>query len=139
MTEKSAERLSFSDFQFNRFPNGLCRAEVCLTLSDHPAYTGHSDGSGSATGVLRCAALASIAALQQAIQADVTIELLGVKGVSAFDSTIVIVSIGVRDDGRYQKLVGAYVADEGMERAAAVAVLNATNRYFANGMVARPR
>ncbi len=59
------------------------------------------------------------------------------KSVHAFDSVIVIVCVGVTDPRGHRRLVGTFVADRGAERAAAVAVLNATNRYLASDVFAR--
>lgn len=130
-------RLIFVNFDFNQFPNGLCRAEVELHAPDGARYVGVSEGSGSVTGVLQCSARASIDALRQVVGEGRAIELLGVKSVHAFDSTIVVVSVGVNEGSTVRQFVGSYVAADGAERAAAVAVLNATNRYLGRDAVSR--
>jgi hypothetical protein len=78
------ERLKFADFEFERFPNGLCRARVDLQRrgGDDP-YSGTFEGSGSATGALRCSAQASLLALAKAVGSSYSFELLGVKTVNA--------------------------------------------------------
>lgn len=134
----TSERLVFSGFEFNRYPNGLCRAEVNLERRSGELYHGMTEGSGSETGALRCAAKASVQALREFVNNRHEIELLGVKAVHAFDETIVIVSVGVRTDGRKKRFVGSYVAGDSAERAAAIAVLNATNRYLDSNMFSRP-
>jgi hypothetical protein len=126
------ERFKFVDFEFERFPNGLCRATVGLQKRGGDPYTGTFEGSGSATGALRCAAQASLAALAQAVGAEYSFELLGVKTVSAFDQTIVIVALSVRGERNARQLVGSYVSHSDSERAAAIAVLSATNRFLAS-------
>ncbi len=132
------ERLVFSNFIFNRFPDGRCRAQVELTRMGGGMFVGTREGKGTETVALRCAAQASVDAIQQVVESGRSFELLGVKTVHAFDSVIVIVSVGVTDqDGNHRRLVGTYVAEQGAERAAAVAVLNATNRYVANDAVMR--
>ena len=131
------ERLLFSNFEFNRAPNGWCRARVELARRSGERYVGEQEGSGSLTLSLRYAAQASVAALQQVVDGGPAFELLGIKTVSAFDSTVVIVSVGVRFDGRRVRLVGSYVTEEGPERAAAIAVLNATNRYLGSDLFLR--
>ncbi len=131
------ERLVFSDFIFHRFPDGRCRAQVELTRISGGMFVGTREGKGTETVALRCAAQASVDAIQQVVESGRSFELLGVKSVHAFDSVIVIVSVGVTDQNGHRRFVGTYVADEGAERAAAVAVLNATNRYVANDSVVR--
>ncbi len=130
-------RLVFSNFIFNRFPDGRCRAQVELTRSGGGNFVGTREGKGTETVALRCAAQASVDAIQQAVESGRSFELIGVKSVNAFDSVIVIVSVGVTDQDGRRRFVGTYVADQGPERAAAVAVLNATNRYVANDSVVR--
>ena len=132
------ERLVFSDFTFKRFPDGRCRAQVQLTRRGGDQFVGTSEGRGTDTMALRCAAQASVGAIQQAVEPGQSLELLGVKSVHAFDSVIVIVSVGVSGGGNRRRFVGTYVAEKGSERAAAVAVLNATNRYLTNEVVPRP-
>jgi hypothetical protein len=132
------ERLKFADFEFERFPNGLCRARVDLQRrgGDDP-YSGTFEGSGSATGALRCSAQASLLALAKAVGSSYSFELLGVKTVNAFDSTIVIVALSVRGERMARQLVGSYVCRDNSERAAAVAVLSATNRFLFNTAATR--
>ncbi len=131
------ERLVFSNFIFNRVPDGRCRAHVELTRIGGGMFVGTREGRGTETVALRCAAQATVDAIQQVGESGRSFELLGVKSVHAFDSVIVIVSVGVTDQDGRRRFVGAYVADQGAERAAAVAVLNATNRYMANDSVVR--
>lgn len=131
------ERLIFSDFIFNRFPDGRCRAQVELTRRSGENFVGTREGRGTEIMALRCAAQASVDAIQQVVESGRSFELLGVKSVHAFDTVIVIVSVGVHEGDGRRRFVGTYVADQGIERAAAVAVLNATNRYLANELVVR--
>ena len=131
------ERLIFTDFIFNRFPDGRCRAQVELTRRGGDSLVGTREGKGTETMALRCAAQATVDAIQQVVEQGRSIELLGVKSVHAFDSVIVIVSVGVSDEYGRRRFVGTFVADRGAERAAAVAVLNATNRYLTGKTVVR--
>ena len=131
------ERLIFTDFKFNHFPDARCRAEVELTRRSGDQVVGMREGKGTEIVALRCAAQATMDAIQQVVDPERSFELLGVKSVHAFDSVIVIVCVGVTDPEGHRRLVGTFVADRGPERAAAVAVLNATNRYLASGMFTR--
>lgn len=130
------ERLRFQEFGFQRLANGRCRAKVVLTWSDGRHFEGSSDGVASPTGELRCSAAAAVRALEQAVQPQLTFELLGVKAVRAFDATVVIVSLSART-GDATRLVGSCLTESDPPRGAALAVLNATNRLLGNYLATR--
>jgi hypothetical protein len=125
------ERLKFSDFSFTRTPSGQCSAEVALEW-DNVIYTGRAGGQSSPLGDFRVAAEAALRALDDFAKGDMHFELLGVKHVRAFDSDLLIVSIGLRQGNEITRLVGCYMAETDTRRGAAMAVLNATNRLLGN-------
>jgi hypothetical protein len=131
------ERLRFAEFTLDRLPNGRCRARVGLTWRDSEQFTGEGEGLASQAGELRCAAQACVVALGQAVQGSMSFELLGVKAVRAFDSTVVIVSLAVHGEGNGQRVVGSYLTENDTARGAALAVLNATNRILGNRLFMR--
>lgn len=131
------ERLRFAEFTLDRLPNGRCRARVGLTWRDSEQFTGEGEGLASQAGELRCAAQACVVALGQAVQGSMSFELLGVKAVRAFDSTVVIVSLAVHGDSNGQRVVGSYLTENDTARGAALAVLNATNRILGNRLFMR--
>jgi hypothetical protein len=131
------ERLRFAEFTLDRLANGRCRARVGLTLRDSEQFTGEGEGLASHAGELRCSAQACVMALGQAVQSGMSFELLGVKAVRAFDATVVIVSLAVHGDGNGQRVVGSYLTENDTPRAAALAVLNATNRILGNRLFMR--
>ena len=126
-----SERLRFAEFDFDSLPDGRCRARVGLTLGNAAAFEGTSEGLCSPTGELRCAALAAVKALEHAIAGKVELELLGVKSVRAFDSTVVIVSLACHEQ-ESRRMVGSCLSEGNHARGAALAVLNATNRMLGN-------
>jgi hypothetical protein len=133
-----SERLRFAEFVLDRLPNGRCRAKVGLTWRDSEAFYGESEGLASQAGELRCAAQACVGALAQAVQGGMGFELLGVKAVRAFDATVVIVSLAtIGGDGSDQRVVGSVLTETDPGRAAALAVLNATNRILGNRLFMR--
>ncbi|HUG28734.1 MAG TPA: hypothetical protein VMK53_10620, partial [Gemmatimonadales bacterium] len=81
-------------------------------------------------GELRCSAQACLNALTAVIRGT-AFELLGVKAVRAFDSSVVIVSLATTGQERGPRLVGSYLTEEDLPKGAALAVLNATNRLTA--------
>lgn len=126
------ERLRFVGFAFDRLANGRCRAQVTLEWEPSAQFVGAEEGLGSEAGELRCSASATLKAIEQAVGGAVRFELLGVKAVRAFDTNVLIVSLVSHHEGRPQRLVGSFLAEERPERGAAVAVLNATNRLLGN-------
>jgi hypothetical protein len=126
------ERLRFQEFKLDKLPSGRCRARVVLTWSDGRQFVGESEGVISQAGELRCAAEATVRALERVVQPKLALEVLGVKAVRAFDATVVIVSLAARADAVASRLVGSYLAEKDPPRGAALAVLNATNRVLGN-------
>jgi hypothetical protein len=123
------QRVRFSDFQFSRTQAGQCSAEVTLSFRG-VNHVGRSTGPSSQLGELRVAAEACMRALEAFAPGAAGLELLGVKQVRAFDSNLTVVSVGLRESGNMLRLVGCYLATEDMNRGAAIAVLNATNRVM---------
>ncbi|MDX2192932.1 MAG: hypothetical protein NW201_06230 [Gemmatimonadales bacterium] len=128
----TGERLRFDRFVLDRAHDGRCRARVELTWRGTERFIGEAEGMASATGELRCAAQATLTALEQVLPGGEPFELLGVKAVKAFDETVVIVSLALPSDPRGQRMVGSCLAGDEIARGAALAVLNATNRVMGN-------
>ena len=126
-----------AEFTLDRLANGRCRARVGLTWRDSEQFTGEGEGLASQAGELRCAAQACVIALGEAVQGGMKFELLGVKAVRAFDSTVIIVSLAVHGEGNDQRVVGSYLTENDTARGAALDVLNATNRILGNRLFMR--
>ena len=126
-----AERLRFASFAFTLTPAGHCSAEVTLEWGQG-MHVGKAGGQSSLLGDFRVAAEATFRGLQDFVKEAMQFELLGVKHVRAFDSNLLIVSVGVRENNRTLRLVGCYLAESDPRRGAAMAVLNATNRVLGN-------
>jgi hypothetical protein len=132
-TNRLPDRFKFAEFVLDRLPNGRCRARVTLSWQDIEEFTGESEGLGSQSGELRCAAEACVHALTKAVRSEVRFELLGVKAVRAFDANVVIVSLSLPSGDQTQRLVGCFLTEDAdPTRGAALAVLNATNRVLGN-------
>jgi hypothetical protein len=125
------ERLKFVEFEFATLASGRCRSRVVLEWREGVSFEGSAEGIGSQTGELRCAAEATVEALEQAVDGKVKLELLGVKAVRAFDAVVLIVSLSCHN-GTAQRVVGSYLSEDELPRGAALAVLNATNRLLGN-------
>lgn len=131
------ERVKFLEFVLDRLADGRCRSRVVLEWMPGQVFTGSAEGLASPAGALRCAAEAAIHALAQTLKGGVRFELLGVKAVRAFDSTVVIVSLSCHDGFPATRLVGSCITDSEVNRCAALAVLNATNRFLGNILFSR--
>lgn len=131
------ERIRFADFSMERLPNGRCRAHVVLALSDGREFTGEANGLTSSAGELRCAAQACVTALSRAVDGGSNFVLLGAKEVRAFDAHVVIVSLEAKQEEETKHLVGSVLTETDLARAAALAVLNATNRLLGNRLFMR--
>jgi hypothetical protein len=125
-------RLRFAEFSVDRLPSGRCSASVLLTGPGGARYAGAAEGLSSQAGELRCAAQACVSALTQAVRGELSFEVLGVKAIRAFDATVVIVSLATRGEGVPTRVVGSVLTEDDSTRAAALAVLNATNRLLGN-------
>jgi hypothetical protein len=131
------ERLRFAEFTLDRLPNGRCRVRVGLTWRGSEQFSGSAEGLASEAGELRCAAQACVIALTQAVAGEPRFELLGVKAVRAFDSTVVIVSLSISQESGAYRVVGSVLTENDPPRGAALAVLNATNRILGNRLYMR--
>jgi len=130
------ERVKFADFSFARTPSGQCTADVTLEW-EGALFNGRSMGQSSPLGDFRVAAEAALRALDDFTKGVLQFELLGVKHIRAFDANLVLVSVSVRENGQYNRLVGCYLAETDTRRGAAMAVLNATNRVLGNHISVR--
>lgn len=130
------ERLRFAEFEMSLTEGKRSAARVTLERMPGETFEGTAEGLGSRAGAMRCAAQAATAALQQSLDDRIKFQLLGVKAVRAFDSTVVIVSLSCHNDRPAMRLVGSCLGGEDVNRCAALAVLNATNRLVGSTVFA---
>jgi len=116
--------------RFTRTPNGRCRCRVTLGWGEGPAAVGVADGVSSPSGELRCAAEACLSALSRGLS-EPQFELVGVKALRAFDTTLVIASLAIRGGHGGPRFVGSVLAPDNPVPAAVRAVLHAVNRVIA--------
>ena len=89
---------------------------------------GRKEGSTCPGGDLRLVALATMDAIQLATRSALTLELIGVKPIRAFDTNIVVVAGIAHHDGKSTRVVGAAIAEEDPLVGTARATLHAVNR-----------
>ncbi|MFL5382619.1 MAG: hypothetical protein ACJ8GN_08925 [Longimicrobiaceae bacterium] len=93
-------------------------------------HTGELEGETGPAPEQRLAALATLEALGKVLEGRVRFQLVGIKPMRAFDADVVVALLRSDVDGR--SLLGAALAADDPNRAASVAVLNATNRILGN-------
>jgi hypothetical protein len=122
-------RLRLVGSSLQRGKAGMSRVvvEFARTGADAP-LVGQQEGTACPGGDLRLAALATFAVLREAGQGALDFDLLGVKPVRAFDTTVMMVAATVRQDGRATKVVGAAIVDDNEVDATVRATLHAVNR-----------
>lgn len=125
------QRLRFDTSTRDTAPDGRCRIGVCLEWCGR-TLEGRAEGVDTHHGRLRAGAEAALAACLSAAWRRVHLTLLGVKSVRAFDGWVVVVRITAEVGERHLKLLGAASCEDesDVERTAALAVLDATNRVL---------
>lgn len=131
MASSTQGRLRFVESRLEKDADGRLRAQVVLRDGEGRTYTGAGQAVPGRDGDLWCAAEATLAALQAAL--EVAPSALRMRDIVAFEidgSPAVAVSLWTDIRGEARKLYGLCQADEDPGRAAALAVLAATNRFF---------
>lgn len=128
-------RIRFESLDLQQRANARCSARVVLAWRPGIRFEGAAEGTGSPSGLLRCAADAAVRALEAAVDNRVMLDLLGVTTVKAFDAVIVVVSLASRSSEHEQRVVGSAVANGEPTQAAVRAVLNATNRLMGDNLI----
>lgn len=113
---------------------GGCRAEVELERESSRRFVGTSEGGAGgidAPADLRCVAEAAAHALCQAVGVPVSVVTVhGVESVDTFGQEAVVVSLAADEGKGARPLMGFCLSGRDKLRAAALAVLNGTNRFF---------
>ena len=126
-------RLRLAAYRCVRTPASVCRVEVELEDSAGNRTSGVAEGALAFSGELRIAAEATLRALESARPGLPRFDLLGVKTLRAFDANVVIVAVATQRLGVPTRLLGCVQSAGDLDRAAVLAVLDATNRVCALG------
>jgi hypothetical protein len=110
--------------------HGLVSVVVHLEWDD-VVYTGTATGERGPALELKTTAQAAIEALERLSKQELSVRIIGVKSIHAFDSDLMVASL-LRVNGIRQRLVGAVVVKDDPLAAAALAVLSALNRTLGN-------
>jgi hypothetical protein len=133
MPERPLRRARFLACAIERLGDRF-RARVELADGDRGTVAASAERDAGPDGDLWCAADATVAALRQAHGLDDA--ALTLREVVVFEiegKPAVAVSLRAYVQGQRRRLFGLTEAEADRGRAAAVAVLNATNRFFSGG------
>lgn len=128
-----APRVRLVDVHVRRSPSGQCKVEVVLEAPGGERVAATREGLTSEAADVRLAADATVAALNSVPDATLRFDLAGTKTVRAFDQLVVLVLVGLTGAGP-ARLLGVATNEGEVCRAAAISVLNATNRARSVGM-----
>jgi hypothetical protein len=118
-----SRRVRFVGIDLLRPRPGAVRARVELEWADRVSV-GEEDGETGQAGELRACAGATLRAIEE-ILGVARFSLVGVRATRIFDADLVAVAVTGLEE---RKLIGACLVTDGFPRAAALAILNATNR-----------
>ena len=133
MTGPPLRIIRFIRAEVESLPGDRCRAVVQVERPESGLHTGTAEGGIAPGDALRAVARAAGDAVSDALGPGITIRVRGVQAVEAFGQTVVIVSVAAQAKGRNQTLLGVCDSGDNTPRAAALAILNATNRFLGAG------
>ncbi|WP_309669099.1 hypothetical protein [Gemmatimonas sp.] len=125
----TASRLRLLSCRLERGPVATSRVSVEFEgPAESQRIVSRQEGSACPGGDLRLAALATLHAITQATGGALTFELIGVKPVRAFDTTVMMVAVFAQHGGDVTRIVGAAIVEDDQLVATARAALHAANR-----------
>jgi len=130
VSDRPPRRVRFVRASLERLSQNQCLATVELERPEAGSYVGTATGGCPEVEGLRASARAAVDALMQAVGEQHRIEVHDVQVFDAFGHSAVLVHLAAQVQDRTQALMGFCVAGEDPTRAAALAVLNATNRVL---------
>lgn len=125
----AAHRLRLLSCRLERGPVATSRVSVEFEgPAESQRIVSRQEGSACPGGDLRLAALATLHAITQATGGALTFELIGVKPVRAFDTTVMMVAVFAQHGDVVTRIVGAAIVEDDQLVATARAALHAANR-----------
>jgi hypothetical protein len=125
------QRLRFEKFTHETGLDARCTVSVRLEWCGE-MHEGSAEGLETQQGRLRASSLATIGAVLEAAGERMSLELIGIKAVHAFDGWVVVTSLRAAAADRTYRLLGSASCEEESDllRAAALSVLDASNRIL---------
>jgi len=128
----AGRRIYFDDVEVLRSRSKGVTCRVTLRKGD-ASFTGEAEGMEHERARMELAARATLEAIAAAEGLQGLLALEGVKSVEAFDREFAFVAVTARLQRMTALLTGTCEVRESLETAGALAVLDATNRWLANG------
>ena len=126
MEKRTSSRIRFKHADVRQLEDGSWEANVVLAWPESGEYAAKVGESASLSDSITSSAQATVDALRQALDNRAEIGLLAVEEIADINAVVVVVSMADKD--RVYRLTGSCSIDEQAPRAAALAVLAATNR-----------
>ena len=131
MSDGAPRAIRFVRAQIDILPGDQCQALIQLERPGSGVFTGTAQSGSSQADQLRAVARATADALSEVFEAErAKVLVRGAQLVEVFTQTVVIVSLAASKGARTQSLLGVCEGGGDLARAAALAVLNATNRFL---------
>ena len=134
MPDRPRRRVRFVKAELEQLPNGHCRAFVELMRDSGEIYVGAAEGGSSESETLHSVAIATADAVRQVMGGiEDSLVIKGMVILKSFGKSAVVVSLSVRYESENGDLQGFCISRGDPSRAAALAVLNGTNRFLGLG------
>lgn len=134
MANRPPRLVKFVSAEVEQLSEDRCRTQVELLHQDGKTYVGKTEGGCGDTERLRLSAQAAAAAVQTAVcGTGDQLEVTGATITEAFGKRTVFVQVSALYIGQRRELMGFCLIDPDPTRAAALAVLNAVNRFLGIG------
>ena len=134
MSERTSRSIRFVDARVDALSDESCKATVELEYKGVGTFSATARGPVGQADQLRAVARAASDALERAFDASgARVRVVNVQVVESLMKSAVIVTLAVVRGAEQQTLLGVCDAGDDPVRAAALAVLNATNRFLEPG------
>jgi hypothetical protein len=134
MTERTSRAIRFVDARVDELSDESCKATVELEHRGVGTFTATARGPAEPLDQLRAIARATSDALTDAVDPNgARVRVVNVQLMESLTKTVVMVTLAVSRGAESQTLLGICDAKDDPIRAAALAVLSATNRFLEPG------
>ncbi|HVF88578.1 MAG TPA: hypothetical protein VNH22_00835 [Blastocatellia bacterium] len=128
-TSASNKRLKYDHAEFNEEPDERCRVEVTFSFAERKIKATGTAASSDG-GALKAAALATLTAVEEAVEKRFSCNLADIDHVNALGKDLIAVLVNVDFEGKQVQVFGSCQIAGSEIDAAVKAALNATNRFI---------
>ena len=128
-TSASNKRLRYDLAEVSEETGERCRVDVTFSFAERKIKaSGTADGNDG--GALKAAAMATLKAVEEAVEARFSCNLADIDHVNALGKDLIAVLVNVNFEGKQVQVFGSCQISGNEIDAAVKAALNATNRFF---------